>query len=161
MRSVPAVCIALTMAGTALTAQQARPPVDPVAAHKTFVLTGCLTKTGTAPATAYKLVDAAAIGQAPPTAAESTPVATSGQPPRAGAKATYTVLPQTTPGEPSVPEERLNTFVGQRVQVTVRGAEPASLAPQGAAVVAPTRPGEATPMQLSVAEISRVNGECH
>ncbi len=162
MRIVSAVCVAFTIAGTALGAQQARPLADPVAAHKTYVLTGCLTKTGTAPATAYKLVDATAVGQAPPAAAEANPVATSGQAGRsADAKTIYTVLPQTTPGEPGIPEEQLNTFVGQRVQVTVRGTGPASSAPQGAAVVAPTRPNEATPIQLSVSDISRVNGECN
>jgi hypothetical protein len=161
MRIVSAVCVACIVASAALGAQQPRPSADPIAAHKTFVLTGCLTKTGIAPTTAYKLVDAVAVGQPPPAAAEAAPVATSGQVDRATAKATYTLLPQTTPGDPGVPAEHLNTFVGQRVQVTVRGTEPASLAPQGAAVIAPTRPEEPTAMQWSVSEISRVNGECN
>jgi hypothetical protein len=160
MRIVSAVCVAFIAAGAAAGAQQPRPSDDAVAAHKTFVLTGCLTSTGTAPTSAYKLVDASPVGQAPPAAAEGA-VATSGKADTPDKKATYTLMPQTTIGESGVPEAQLKTYVGQRVQVTVRAAESAPPAPRGAAVVAPTRPEEATPLQLSVTEISRTNGECN
>jgi hypothetical protein len=144
----------MMLAGAAATAQE-RGRVESAVAHKTYVLTGCLLMSGTAPASVFELTDAVAVGQAPAAAAEPKPTATSGE------KLTFRLKPETAVGEAGVREDQLKMHAGQRVQVTVH--EPDAVAPPPAqtgqqASAAPRVP--ATPQEYTVTEIKLVSGSC-
>lgn len=147
--------LGLSVCASVASAQQG-PPVAGAAtvAHNTFVLTGCLVRTGAEPNVRFELKDATPVGQAPSADAAVAPVGTSGQ------KLTYRLKPKSPITETGVPDERLKMFVGQRVQVTVQAEEgtpaPAAKLPATGAAA----PQEPVMSELSVAEIQASTGTC-
>lgn len=156
MRVVVAVASVMLASAAVIGAQSPARP-ESVVAHKTYVLTGCLLMSGTAPVSVFELTDAVAVGQAPPTPApvEPKPTATSGE------KLAFRLKPEAAVGEPGVREEQLKMHAGQRVQVTVH--EPDAVAPPPArtgqqASAAPRVP--AAPQEYTVTEIKSVSDTC-
>lgn len=156
MRFAVAVASVVLSSAAVIAAQSPARPGSAVA-HKTYVLTGCLLMSGTAPASAFELTDAVAVGQAPPAPApaEPQPTATSGE------KLSFRLKPEAAVGEPGVREEQLKMHAGQRVQVTVH--EPDAVAPPPARIgqqasAAPR--GPSVPQEYTVTEIKTVSDSC-
>ena len=102
-----ATSILLILWSTTLLVQQ-QPAPAPEAAHKVYVLTGCL-EAGAA-TSAFRLTGGKIVGQAPPQA-------------RTPASDVYLLRPVSGVGEQGISRERLQGHVGARVEVTVRPVE--------------------------------------
>ena len=156
MKLTCAGSLAFTVFATIASAQQGAPTPGPsTAAHQTFVLTGCLETTGPEANRTFQLTNAEPIGQAPSNDAAVKAVGTAGQ------TLTYRLKPKSALTETGVPDDRLKTFVGQRVRVTVQDEDtPQTPTPSQSPKTLDTQEQEPRIVQLSVADIQQAPGTC-
>ena len=137
----------LTVTPSAAQQPQARPDQP---AHKVFVLTGCLAGNPGASDT-FKLTGAVPVGPPPP----ERPAPTS-EP-----KDVYVLLPTTGLAEQGVARAELQTYVGKKIEVTVR---PVEVAPGPSSSSSSTSPadkvGEPAPARYTVTAIKSAAGSC-
>ena len=159
MRKVPWIPVAVCLVVAVPHAQDVgrAQPAPPAPAHNTMILTGCLAA-GSDEST-FKLTNAKPNAQA--SVAQPQPVGT------AGARAEYELKGEKNLSTSGVAPVELKTFVGKRVEVTVRSSdEPAASAPakvEGGATADPDpgKPAESKDRPLTVTVVKQLASTCN
>jgi hypothetical protein len=131
-------------------------PAQPVDAHKTMMLTGCLVAGGDA--STFRLTNAVPNAQA--TAVQPQAVATAGQ------RAVYELKAETRLDAPAVAPVDLKTFIGKKVEVTARPDDttaapaPAKAAGQPTTDPDPGKPADEKVERLMVTAVKQVAATC-
>jgi hypothetical protein len=147
-----ATVVVLTGRIAAPSAQQAPSPTNEPA-HKIYVMTGCL-EAGSESTAAFKLTSAKNVGQAPPPS-NAGPNVTS------RTDAVYELQPVSSVSEQGITRERLQSYVGKQVEVTIRPVE-VPLAPSSPprATATPAKPEQSVPQRYTVVKISQLTESC-